>query len=375
MEHLTYPGLGIILVLMVFILVKKKKIPSDWWLFAVLFAIGVKFIGFILPYNYSIWTYCLQSLTEFYFFPLLLIYGLVLISPNQKFKPIWLWSFSLAVVFTLFLIYDMGIAKRTTTVGEIQEIYESAPLNYLLFYIAHYVYQIVVLIWFLNKLKDYNTSLKGNFSNIDNLNMNWLRNFTRAYLFTICLAMTITLLKHIKQPSYVGLLSYLFYLSLTIALFYVCFHGIRQYAIADFKAAEDHNSDIQKATEKYRSSSMTEEKINALYGQITKLFEDEKWFLEPQLRIDDLAKELQVTTHQISQTINSKANKTFYDFVNHYRVDYLKEELTKPKNKQYTILALGLESGFNSKSSLNRIFKESTGFTPLQYQRMHMRVA
>ena len=55
---------------------------------------------------------------------------------------------------------------------------------------------------------------------------------------------------------------------------------------------------------------MTEEKINALYGQITKLFEDEKWFLEPQLRIDDLAKELQVTTHQISQTINSKANKT-----------------------------------------------------------------
>lgn len=372
MEHLTYPGLGIILVLMVFILTKKKKIPSDWWLFAVLSAIGIKFVGFILPYNFSIWAYCIQSLTEFYFFPLLLIYGLVLISPNQNFKLIWLWSFSLAIVFTLFLIYDMGIARRTTTVEEIQKIYESAPLNYLLFYIAHYVYQIILLIWFLNKLKDYNDSLKGNFSNIDTLNMNWLKNFAKAYLFTICLAMTITLLRHIEQPSYEGLLSYLFYLSLTIALFYVCFHGIRHYAIADFKAVEDYNSDIQKASEKYKSSSMTDEKMKTLYNKITKLFDDEKWFLQPQLRVDDLAKELQVTTHQISQTINSKANKTFYDFVNHYRVEYLKEELTKPKNKQYTILALGLESGFNSKSSLNRIFKETTGFTPLQYQRMHV---
>ncbi|SFR33995.1 AraC-type DNA-binding protein [Robiginitalea myxolifaciens] len=375
MEHLTYPGVGILIVLMVFILAKKRKIPSDWWLFVVLLAIGIKFVGFILPYDYTIWTYCVQSLTEFYFFPLLLIYGLVLISPNQKFKPVWLWSFSLAVLFTLFLFYDMGISKKTSTSEQIKEIYEAAPPKYLLFYIAHYVYQIVLLIWFLFRLKGYTLSLKGSFSNIDNINMRWLGSFTKAYLFTICLAMTITLLRHLKQPSYEGLLSYLFYLSLTIALFYVCFHGIRHYAIADFKAIGAHDSGHKETFEKYKSSSLTEEKMNKLYHQIKKLIEDEQWFLKPQLRIDDLAKELQVTINQVSQTINSKAEKSFYDFVNSYRVAYLKNELIKSENQQYTILALGLESGFNSKSSLNRIFKESTGLTPLQFQRINMHSA
>jgi len=45
---------------------------------------------------------------------------------------------------------------------------------------------------------------------------------------------------------------------------------------------------------------------------------------------------------------------------------------TDPTQKRYTILALGLESGFNSKASLNRVFKEATGISPSEYQKRHL---
>jgi AraC-like DNA-binding protein len=47
----------------------------------------------------------------------------------------------------------------------------------------------------------------------------------------------------------------------------------------------------------------------------------------------------------------------------------VKEMLVNPEYKHYTVLGIGLECGFNSKTSFNRIFKEETGLTPTEYKR------
>ena len=48
--------------------------------------------------------------------------------------------------------------------------------------------------------------------------------------------------------------------------------------------------------------------------------------------------------------------------------------ISDPDNNKFTILALGLDSGFNSKATLNRIFKKQTGYSPMEYRKLHSEI-
>jgi len=70
----------------------------------------------------------------------------------------------------------------------------------------------------------------------------------------------------------------------------------------------------------------------------------------------------------LSKTINTYSNVNFSDFVNSFRVDKVKELLASQEFSEYTIVAIGLECGFNSKSTFYSAFKKNTGVTPVQYR-------
>ncbi len=146
------------------------------------------------------------------------------------------------------------------------------------------------------------------------------------------------------------------------SLFYLCYHGVNQYMKADLELS------AKDIATKYSSSSLSEKEQRSFYEQLQKLFNKEKLYLKSQLKIQDLATKLNTTTHNISQTINSQTNSTFYDYVNGFRVEHLKKLILEDKDKEFTLLALALDSGFNSKSSLNRVFKKHTGITPKEFQ-------
>jgi len=74
---------------------------------------------------------------------------------------------------------------------------------------------------------------------------------------------------------------------------------------------------------------------------------------------------MEISPNQLSQIINQEAKVNFHDFVNNYRVEEFINRATT--NKKYSLLALALDSGFNSKSSFNTIFKKQKGVTPSQY--------
>jgi AraC-like DNA-binding protein len=93
----------------------------------------------------------------------------------------------------------------------------------------------------------------------------------------------------------------------------------------------------------------------------------DKAYRKSDLSIDDLASKLKIHHNYLSQVINEREKKNFYEFVNHFRLEEFKKLLSEPKNRNYTLLALAFECGFNSKSSFNRYFKKSTGKTPSEY--------
>ena len=75
-----------------------------------------------------------------------------------------------------------------------------------------------------------------------------------------------------------------------------------------------------------------------------------------------------ISTHNLSEVLNTILNQKFFDFINSYRVNKVKEDLTGHKKDHFTLFAIAIEAGFNSKSGFNSIFKRFTGRTPSQFR-------
>ena len=57
----------------------------------------------------------------------------------------------------------------------------------------------------------------------------------------------------------------------------------------------------------------------------------------------------------------------FNDFINHYRIEAVKEKLQKEEHKTSTLLGIAFDCGFNSKATFNRAFKKSIDLSPKDY--------
>ena len=80
-----------------------------------------------------------------------------------------------------------------------------------------------------------------------------------------------------------------------------------------------------------------------------------------------LADRLKVQKHHLTEVMNADMGMNFFQYVNKYRVEAVKEMLADPKN-HFSVKAIGYECGFSSKSSFYSVFKNLTGLTPLQYK-------
>lgn len=121
--------------------------------------------------------------------------------------------------------------------------------------------------------------------------------------------------------------------------------------------------------EKYQSSSLTEPKKDQLVEQLLAHMEREKPYLEPQLTLSDLAEQLDLPAHYLSQLVNERLNVSFLDFVNGYRVATARELLSDAQYDHYSLVGVGFEAGFNSKTAFYSAFKRVTSSTPGSFRK------
>ena len=95
----------------------------------------------------------------------------------------------------------------------------------------------------------------------------------------------------------------------------------------------------------------------------------EKIYLNENLSLREFALHLKADPNLISFILNNHLDNNFYDFVNRYRIEEVKTKLNDPAYKHLTLLGIALESGFNSKTTFNRVFKQITGITPTEFQK------
>ena len=94
-----------------------------------------------------------------------------------------------------------------------------------------------------------------------------------------------------------------------------------------------------------------------------------KPFLDENVSLKSLAELLAVSDKKLSAILNQHMEISFYDYINGYKVEDVIMKMKEPSYNKYTLLAIAFESGFNSKTSFNRIFKKVTGLSPSAYKK------
>ena len=123
----------------------------------------------------------------------------------------------------------------------------------------------------------------------------------------------------------------------------------------------------KRIIQKVSSQSLPEELTIDLREKLLQQMIDEKTFKDPKLNIAGLSKIIETKPHILSRVLNEQFNKNFRDFINEYRIKEFVELAGSEKYKNYTLLALSYEVGFNSKSTFNLAFKKITGLSPRNY--------
>ena len=113
--------------------------------------------------------------------------------------------------------------------------------------------------------------------------------------------------------------------------------------------------------------------MDSLKEELEKLILQEKWYLIPELSLKSLSDELNISDKKLSYLLNQYMNVSFYDYINSLRVEEVKQKILDPSYAQYTLLAIALECGFNSKTSFNRTFQRFEGITPSKYKTLNFK--
>jgi ligand-binding sensor domain-containing protein/AraC-like DNA-binding protein len=135
------------------------------------------------------------------------------------------------------------------------------------------------------------------------------------------------------------------------------------------KKTESRKQEKQRQIEKYKTSALLPETVEEVLPKLTRLMEEEKVFLKPDLSLQKLSQILHVHYNHLSQIINKHMGKSFNDYINGYRIEAAMKKLTDPTESQKTILEIAYDTGFYSKSVFNTAFKKFTGMTPSQYKK------
>ena len=158
-----------------------------------------------------------------------------------------------------------------------------------------------------------------------------------------------------------------YFIMYTILLFIgmMTYFGIMQPEIF-----EGRSMDSILPFKKYQKTGLSESHSLELKKQLEIYFQTSKPYLKSDLRLTNLAAELNLSRHHTSQVINEHFDTNFFDFVNSYRIEEAKKLLLENNNLNITDVIYS--SGFNNRVSFYRIFKQHTGTTPSHFKKQRV---
>jgi AraC-like DNA-binding protein len=205
--------------------------------------------------------------------------------------------------------------------------------------------------------------VEENFSNSEGINMNWLRYSILGIVSVFITVALVSIFREMMGFQFPFNADILFYSIIVSFVVFVGYSGIRQRDL--FSNTTMKEDELVKTASEYKKSSLKTQIATKKHKELLELMKKEKPYLNPKLALTELAQSLSISNNHLSQIINQYEQVNFHDFVNKYRVE---EFIQKAQNnKSFSLLGHAFDSGFNSKSTFNSVFKKFKSVTPSQY--------
>lgn len=119
---------------------------------------------------------------------------------------------------------------------------------------------------------------------------------------------------------------------------------------------------------KYATSSLTNTAAQSIEKALLHFIQNEKPYRNNELKMKDLAAQLNTSSHHLSQVINEKFGKSFNQYINELRIKEAQQLLANPTFEKTYIIQIAYRVGFNNKTTFNAAFKKIVGCSPRQYR-------
>jgi len=308
------------------------------------------------------WVFYLFDPVSFLYTPLLFAYLLSLTRSSLKLRPVHWIQLAPFLILTALALHKIVITPASVIRADFifDRLYPAWLMRGIVFgfYLQFFAYMAVAL----GAIRAYRRTLKNLYSAVDRINLSWLKFLVLGFIFWRLLKLVEYFLWLAPAPA----AAIVFYI-LTAVLFLgfislMVLKGLRHPVI--FLGA---NGD--QVRPKYERTLLPEKVRDDYRERLIRFMEENKPFLNPLLNLQDLASQIKVPGHHLSQVLNSCFDQNFFDFVNTYRIKESQRLLAGEKGRERTVLDILYDTGFNSKSVFNTAFKKHTGMTPTQFKK------
>ncbi len=366
MEHLLYIGCAQALFSALLLMVKHPKPLANRVL---------SFWFFIIFIHFAVMLWVLESgnlLMNVRFArnhvllmgPCFYLYAYVLI--NGAFKKNWLkhlWPFVL-----FFMLDVVMVALGKPLVIEKGQIFPPNAMR-----VVFGLFSVGVVIFYTFKAKKlinlFESEMEDSFSNQDNkLRLQWLK-FLLFLFFSIYALGIGTGALNAAMEQRILLPAFFVQAGFVVLVFAFSYFSFNQPTLFTQPILPSEQWDDAKAVKpKYNKSGLKEPDVDRIATKIKQHVEDGKAYMHADFNIMRLCESIGESRHHVTEVLNNEMGSNFYGYINGYRVEAAKSMLVDKQYAHLTILGIGYDCGFNSKSSFNSVFKKMTGMTPSFYK-------
>lgn len=228
----------------------------------------------------------------------------------------------------------------------------------------YYIFSILLLWYILKILNKHQQKLGDFYSYTENKTLSWIKTIIYIYLFFN----VFWIIEDIIGLQFEFIIEYFAITSSILTLVMIYWIGYNGFTQPEIFNATVFNTDEKEIVINDEDSGLEDKETTKLFHQLTQKIKDKSLFLQKDITIRSLSRQLKINEKELSKLIKTHTKKNFYHFINKFRVDEFKRLLKTEKADHLSLLGLSEEAGFSSKSTFYSVFKTSEGVTPKQYQ-------
>ena len=226
------------------------------------------------------------------------------------------------------------------------------------------VLSCIYVVMLLKRTVKYRRQLKNVFSNEQGKSLRWFSGVTLLVVFSWVYSLIVLALE--DRLKFIGVSENGVLVLVVIIVWVMCANGLGQRPGFENNPPPATVATEQQPQKAYERSALTDSDLAAIAEKLNQAITSEKAHLDPDLTLAKLAAMAHKPSQYVSQTLSQQLGTTFFDFINGARIDDAKQMLV---DTDESVLDIALTTGFNSRSSFYKAFKQFTGVTPSQYRK------